>query len=212
MTCPSTVGSGIATSGRTPAPASRRGRPAGCPEPDAPPPVSARRRSGPRRRSNPGPASAAAGALVGRERWSGESGVRAGPSVVDSHPADARLAEHIRSTLAGNSRFPQMRNPGAVGGHAEDRKTIGHPVVGDITADCDVLVDTDTDLTIVVYTAAPRQRGRDQARTDARGRPPDRVSGGRPGAGRDPGASNAMTPPTSLAPEAPGARPPPRRR
>jgi hypothetical protein len=43
----------------------------------------------------------------------------------------------------------------AVGGHAEDRKTIRHPEVGDITVDCDVLSDSDTGLKIVIYTAAP---------------------------------------------------------
>ncbi|MBS2534714.1 hypothetical protein KGQ20_18235 [Catenulispora sp. NF23] len=52
------------------------------------------------------------------------------------YPDDPRLAE-------------------AIGGHAEDHKTIRHPMVGDITVDCDVLVDTDTDLKIVVYTALP---------------------------------------------------------
>lgn len=30
-----------------------------------------------------------------------------------------------------------------------------HPAVGDITVDCDVLGDSDTDLKIIIYTAAP---------------------------------------------------------
>jgi len=38
---------------------------------------------------------------------------------------------------------------------AEDRKTIRHPDIGEITVDCDVLNDSDTDLKIVIYTAAP---------------------------------------------------------
>jgi hypothetical protein len=42
---------------------------------------------------------------------------------------------------------------GAVGRHTEDRKTIRHPDIGDITVDCDVLSDSDTDLKIVIYTA-----------------------------------------------------------
>jgi hypothetical protein len=37
----------------------------------------------------------------------------------------------------------------------EDRKTIRHPDIGEITVDCDVLNDSDTDLKIVIYTAAP---------------------------------------------------------
>jgi MmyB-like transcription regulator ligand binding domain len=44
---------------------------------------------------------------------------------------------------------------GAVGTHTEDRKTIRHPDIGDITVDCDVLSDGDTDLKLVIYTAAP---------------------------------------------------------
>ncbi|WP_323747090.1 helix-turn-helix domain-containing protein [Catenulispora pinisilvae] len=71
------------------------------------------------------------------------------------YPDDPRLAEAIRRTLAGNERFAKLWHEGAVGGHAEDHKTIRHPAIGDITVDCDVLVDTDTDLKIVVYTALP---------------------------------------------------------
>ncbi|MDA8318698.1 MAG: helix-turn-helix transcriptional regulator [Actinomycetota bacterium] len=71
------------------------------------------------------------------------------------YPGDARLAALIRRTLDGNARFAALWHDGAVGGHTEDRKTIRHPDVGDITFDCDVLSDTDTDLKIVIYTAAP---------------------------------------------------------
>ena len=55
----------------------------------------------------------------------------------------------------GAERFAALWQDGAVGGHAEDRKTIKHPEIGDITVDCDVLNDSDTDLKIVIYTAAP---------------------------------------------------------
>ena len=71
------------------------------------------------------------------------------------YPADPRLTELLRTTVAGNPRFARLWRAGAVGTHAEDRKTIHHPVVGPITVDCDVLADTDTDLKVVVYTAAP---------------------------------------------------------
>jgi len=71
------------------------------------------------------------------------------------YPSDQRLAALIRSRLDGNARFAALWQDGAVGGHAEDRKTIKHPEIGDITVDCDVLNDSDTDLKIVIYTAAP---------------------------------------------------------
>jgi hypothetical protein len=35
------------------------------------------------------------------------------------------------------------------------RSILRHPEIGDITVDCDVLSDSDTDLKIVIYTAAP---------------------------------------------------------
>jgi transcriptional regulator with XRE-family HTH domain len=71
------------------------------------------------------------------------------------YPGDARLAGLIRRTLDGNPRFAQLWRDGAVGRHIEDHKTIRHPDVGDITVDCDVLCDSDTDLKIVIYTAVP---------------------------------------------------------
>lgn len=71
------------------------------------------------------------------------------------YPRDQRLAALIRSRLHGNARFAALWHDGAVGGHAEDRKTVKHPEIGDITVDCDVLNDSDTDLKIVIYTAAP---------------------------------------------------------
>jgi transcriptional regulator with XRE-family HTH domain len=70
------------------------------------------------------------------------------------YPEDQRLAELIRRTMDGNAYFAQLWRDGAVGEHAEDRKTIEHPIVGDITVDCDVLTAGDTDLKIVTLTAA----------------------------------------------------------
>lgn len=71
------------------------------------------------------------------------------------YPDDPRLAGLIRRTLDGNPRFAKLWHEGAVGGHTEDRKTIRHPEIGEITVDCDVLSDSGTDLKIVIYTAAP---------------------------------------------------------
>ncbi|WP_329128986.1 helix-turn-helix transcriptional regulator [Streptomyces sp. NBC_01476] len=71
------------------------------------------------------------------------------------YPGDPRVTELIRRTVEGNARFARLWQEGAVGAHAEDHKTIHHPAVGDITVDCDVLGDADTDLKIVIFTAAP---------------------------------------------------------
>ena len=69
------------------------------------------------------------------------------------YPEDRRLAELLRRTIDGNAHFAGLWRAGAVGEHAEDRKTIEHPIVGEITVDCDVLHAGDTDLKIVALTA-----------------------------------------------------------
>jgi transcriptional regulator with XRE-family HTH domain len=89
------------------------------------------------------------------------------------YPDDARLARLIGRTLDGNPHFAQLWRDGTVGRHAEDRKTIRHPGIGDITVDCDVLSDSDTDLKIVIYTAVPGSE--DETKLDLA-----RVTGARP--------------------------------
>lgn len=69
------------------------------------------------------------------------------------YPEDRRLAELLRRTIDGNARFAHLWRAGAVGEHAEDRKSVEHPSVGEITVDCDVLSAGDTDLKIVALTA-----------------------------------------------------------
>jgi transcriptional regulator with XRE-family HTH domain len=70
------------------------------------------------------------------------------------YPEDRRLAELLRRTIDGNAHFAELWHAGAVGEHVEDRKTIEHPTVGEITVDCDTLYAGDTDLKIVAMTAA----------------------------------------------------------
>lgn len=71
------------------------------------------------------------------------------------YPADRGLASLIKGTIDGNSHFAQLWREAAITGHREERKTVEHPQAGDITIDCDVLTDSDTDLKIVAYTAVP---------------------------------------------------------
>lgn len=70
-------------------------------------------------------------------------------------PRDARLAELIRELSAGNERFARMWASGTVAAHREDRKTVEHPRVGPVTVDCDVLTDGESELKIVILSAAP---------------------------------------------------------
>lgn len=71
------------------------------------------------------------------------------------YPQDNRLATLIRELNAGNNRFAKLWASGQVAAHREDHKTIEHPAVGPVTVDCDVLSDGDSDLKIVIMTAAP---------------------------------------------------------
>lgn len=69
------------------------------------------------------------------------------------YPNDRRLAELLERTLEGNARFAQLWRIGAVGDHAEDRKTTEHPTVGEIVVNCDTLYTRDSDLKVVAMTA-----------------------------------------------------------
>ncbi|MGC9382446.1 helix-turn-helix transcriptional regulator [Streptomyces sp. MH13] len=70
-------------------------------------------------------------------------------------PDDPRVSELVAGRVAGNPRFAAFWADAAVGRHAEDRKTIRHPDIGEVSVDCDVLTDGDTDLKVVAYTAVP---------------------------------------------------------
>jgi transcriptional regulator with XRE-family HTH domain len=70
-------------------------------------------------------------------------------------PHDQRLAELIRVLRAGNRRFAGLWAAGTVAAHREDHKAVEHPSVGSVAVDCDVLTDGDSELKIVIMTAAP---------------------------------------------------------
>ena len=69
-------------------------------------------------------------------------------------PDDPRLGRLIQECTTRSPRFAQLWSQGAAGALGHDRKTITHPVVGDITLDCDILTVPGSDLRIVAYTVA----------------------------------------------------------
>jgi len=74
---------------------------------------------------------------------------------VSRYPADAQLDGLVRELRAISDAFAHhwaMRTAAAQ--HTTDRKTIRHPVIGDILLDCDVLIVPGADLRMVTYTAA----------------------------------------------------------
>lgn len=56
--------------------------------------------------------------------------------------------------------------------HREDHKTIDHPSVGPVTVDCDVLTDGESELKIVIMTAAPGSEDETKFRPTAVPGPP----------------------------------------
>ncbi|MEU9341919.1 helix-turn-helix transcriptional regulator [Streptomyces sp. NPDC048278] len=80
-------------------------------------------------------------------------------------PQDARLAELVRELAEGNERFARLWARGTVAAHRTDRKTVEHPGVGPVEVDCDVLTDGDSELKIVILSAAPDTEGAARLRT-----------------------------------------------
>ncbi|GAA1879724.1 hypothetical protein GCM10009753_03730 [Streptantibioticus ferralitis] len=54
-----------------------------------------------------------------------------------------------------NTAGAELRAIGTVATHREDHKTVEHPSVGLVAADCDVLTDGNSELKIVITIAAP---------------------------------------------------------
>ncbi|MET7451617.1 helix-turn-helix transcriptional regulator [Streptomyces sp. NPDC005574] len=70
-----------------------------------------------------------------------------------AYPDDARLAALVDRLLHTSPRFARLWFNGSAGLHTGDRKTIEHPVVGDMALDLDVLMVPGSDLRIVAYAA-----------------------------------------------------------
>ncbi|WP_405973133.1 helix-turn-helix transcriptional regulator [Streptomyces sp. NBC_00988] len=71
-----------------------------------------------------------------------------------AHPQDERLASLVEGMLRREPAFARLWFNGTAAPWAGDRKTIEHPLVGDITLDVDVLMPAGTDLRILTCAAA----------------------------------------------------------
>jgi transcriptional regulator with XRE-family HTH domain len=72
--------------------------------------------------------------------------------VTTQYPDDPHLAELLTTLLEGSPDFARLWRAGAVGEYTGDRKTVEHPLVGEIVVDCDVLSTGEDGLRIVVMT------------------------------------------------------------
>ncbi|MDP9145356.1 MAG: helix-turn-helix transcriptional regulator [Actinomycetota bacterium] len=74
--------------------------------------------------------------------------------VAAAYPADKGLADLIQRVRSESRHFAQLWDSGVAGARLSERKTIEHPLVGNITLDCDILTARGADLNIIAYTAA----------------------------------------------------------
>ncbi|MTD55552.1 helix-turn-helix transcriptional regulator [Amycolatopsis pithecellobii] len=65
---------------------------------------------------------------------------------------DSRFRAFIADVRARSPRFAELWEEGRAAVHQTIVKTIHHPVVGDVTLDCDVVTVPDSDVKLVVYT------------------------------------------------------------
>jgi transcriptional regulator with XRE-family HTH domain len=71
-----------------------------------------------------------------------------------SYPTDARLASLVDHMVRASPRFAELWFDGTARPFTNDRKTVAHPLVGEINLDLDVLIVPDADLRVVTYTNA----------------------------------------------------------
>lgn len=71
------------------------------------------------------------------------------------YPDDTDLARLIAELRSGSTRFDELWRAGRSGRVRSLTKTVTHPHLGDLTLDCDALLDHEADQTVVIYSAAP---------------------------------------------------------
>lgn len=73
------------------------------------------------------------------------------------YPADERVQRLVTRLRRHSPRFVRLWDSGDMGPYGEHsrHKIVEHPEVGPIGLDCDILVSTQDDLRIMVYTAEP---------------------------------------------------------
>ncbi|MEZ3178725.1 helix-turn-helix transcriptional regulator [Streptomyces pimonensis] len=73
---------------------------------------------------------------------------------VSQYPGDPGLDRLVRELREASGAFARYWATETAAGHTSERKTVGHPEVGDVVLDCDVLIVPGADLRMVTYTAA----------------------------------------------------------
>jgi MmyB-like transcription regulator ligand binding domain len=76
-------------------------------------------------------------------------------AILARYPSDPMVTDLVDELREGSAAFARLWERHDVQTAPMLTKTFRHPVVGDITVDCDSLALTDRDQRLVLYTAAP---------------------------------------------------------
>jgi hypothetical protein len=74
---------------------------------------------------------------------------------IGRYPNDAALRELVEELNAASPRFAELWSAHAIAPRIAESKIVAHPTIGEIRVDCDILLVRDSDLRLVVYSAAP---------------------------------------------------------
>ncbi|MEW2175036.1 helix-turn-helix transcriptional regulator [Streptomyces sp. NPDC005406] len=80
-------------------------------------------------------------------------------STVARYPSDPAVSELVKELRDASPEFVRLWERHDVQGAPMLTKTFHHPVVGEITVDCDTFTLTDRDQHLVLYSAPPRSPG-----------------------------------------------------
>ncbi|TNC44624.1 helix-turn-helix transcriptional regulator [Mumia zhuanghuii] len=78
------------------------------------------------------------------------------------YPHDVRFRRFVEEMRRDSEDFARRWASTVPQTFGAEKKTVHHPVLGDVTLDCDVLTDSEEDLRIVVYTAAASDQAAQQ--------------------------------------------------
>jgi transcriptional regulator with XRE-family HTH domain len=89
-------------------------------------------------------------------------------TVAIRYPSDPFVADLVTDLVAISTRFAALWERGEVARHESTKETLSHPLVGELTVDCDVFMVDGADVRVIVYTVEPGSADADKLERIAR--------------------------------------------